>query len=93
LGACSTCWAQLPLHIEHVSIERLERPSAAGGVRRTTLARLRGNGREGAQIQLLAALFHPDGPNDVAPGAYNAAEPPPALPWSPLDVSSRPGFG
>jgi len=47
-----------------------------------------------AQIQLLAALFHPDGPNDVAPGAYNDAEPPPsALPGSPLDVSSRPGFG
>src|SRR5918992_3750696 len=25
------------------------------------------------QIQLLASLFHPDGPNDVAPGGYNAA--------------------
>ena len=24
------------------------------------------------QIQLLASLFHPDGPNDVAPGGYNA---------------------
>ena len=45
-----------------------------------------------AQIQLLAALFHPDGPNDVAPGAYNDAEPPPGLPASPLEVSSRPGF-
>ena len=45
-----------------------------------------------AQIQLLAALFHPDGPNDVAPGAYNDAEPPPELPASPLDVSSLPGF-
>lgn len=45
-----------------------------------------------AQIQLLAALFHPDGPNDVAPGAYNDAEPPAGLPASPLDVSSSPGF-
>ncbi|HEX4929798.1 MAG TPA: hypothetical protein VFV62_03745, partial [Gaiellaceae bacterium] len=39
--------AQLPLHIEDVSIERLERPNAAGGVRRTSLVRLRGNGQEG----------------------------------------------
>ena len=23
------------------------------------------------QIQYLASLFHPDGPNDVAPGGYN----------------------
>ena len=27
------------------------------------------------QIQLLASLFHPDGPNDVAPGGYNADHP------------------
>ena len=44
-------------------------------------------GRE--QIQLLAALFHPDTPNDVAPGAYNAATPPPGLPASPLVVRPR----
>ena len=31
------------------------------------------------QIQLLAALFHPDGSNDVAPGGYNAPEPLPGL--------------
>lgn len=41
------------------------------------------------QIQLLASLFHPDTPNDVAPGGYNAAEPPPGLPASPLVVSPR----
>jgi L-alanine-DL-glutamate epimerase-like enolase superfamily enzyme len=41
------------------------------------------------QIQLLAALFHPDTPNDVAPGGYNAAEPPPGLPTSPLRVLAR----
>jgi hypothetical protein len=36
------------------------------------------------QIQLLAALFHPDGPNDVAPRAYNAPEIADGLPTSPL---------
>jgi L-alanine-DL-glutamate epimerase-like enolase superfamily enzyme len=36
------------------------------------------------QIQYLASLFHPDGPNDVAPGAYNDPEPTPGLPASPL---------
>lgn len=35
-------------------------------------------------IQLLASLFHPDAPNDVAPGGYNAAAPVPGLPTSPL---------
>ena len=28
------------------------------------------------QIQLLASLFHPDGPNDVAPSAFNGPDPP-----------------
>ena len=36
------------------------------------------------QIELLAALFHPDGPNDVAPSAYNLADLPAGLPESPL---------
>jgi hypothetical protein len=36
------------------------------------------------QIQYLASLFHPDTPNDVAPGGYNLADPPPGLPDSPL---------
>jgi L-alanine-DL-glutamate epimerase-like enolase superfamily enzyme len=50
-----------------------------------------GVGRE--QIQLLASLFHPDGPNDVAPSAFNLPEPPPGLPPSPLDPGSPPpGF-
>ncbi len=40
-------------------------------------------------IQLLASLFHPDTPNDVAPGGYNASEPPPDLPVSPLCVEER----
>jgi hypothetical protein len=50
-----------------------------------------GVGRE--QIQLLAAIFHPDAPNDIAPGGYDALEPEPGLPASPLDVRPAPvGF-
>ncbi len=37
------------------------------------------------QIQLLAALFHADAPNDVAPSAYNQDDPPGTLPVSPLE--------
>ena len=37
------------------------------------------------QIQLLAAIFHPEGPNDVAPGGYNASAPVAGLETSPLD--------
>ena len=40
------------------------------------------------QIQLLAALFHPDTPNDVAPREFNL-EPQPGLPASPLHVKPR----
>jgi hypothetical protein len=36
------------------------------------------------QIELLAALFHADAPNDVAPSAYNRDDPPGGLPASPL---------
>ncbi|HZT90822.1 MAG TPA: hypothetical protein VFA05_02180 [Gaiellaceae bacterium] len=43
------------------------------------------------QIQLLAALFHPEAPNDVAPGGYNG-DPLPGLPTSPLELSPQPGF-
>ena len=44
-------------------------------------------------IQYLASLFHPDTPNDVAPGGYNAPEPSPELPLSPLEpVPSAVGF-
>jgi L-alanine-DL-glutamate epimerase-like enolase superfamily enzyme len=45
------------------------------------------------QIQHLASIFHPDGPNDVAPGGYNDVAPPPGLPSSPLPVAaSATGF-
>jgi hypothetical protein len=45
------------------------------------------------QIQLLAALFSAEGPNDVAPGGYNDPEPVPGLETSPLDPRPEPiGF-
>jgi L-alanine-DL-glutamate epimerase-like enolase superfamily enzyme len=45
------------------------------------------------QIQLLASLFHPDTPNDVAPGGYNSPEPLAGLETSPLDPRAEPtGF-
>jgi hypothetical protein len=46
-----------------------------------------------AQIQLLAGLFHPDAPNDVAPGGYNDRVPRAGLPVSPLGLRpARAGF-
>jgi L-alanine-DL-glutamate epimerase-like enolase superfamily enzyme len=46
------------------------------------------------QIQLLASLFHPDAPNDVAPGGYNRPSPGPGLETSPLVVdAAQAGFG
>jgi hypothetical protein len=43
-------------------------------------------------IQVLASLFYPDGPNDVAPREYNAGEPRAGLPRSPLDPPEAVGF-
>ena len=36
------------------------------------------------QVELLAALFHADAPNDVAPSVYHFDDPPGVLPTSPL---------
>jgi hypothetical protein len=45
------------------------------------------------QNQYLAALFHPDTPNDVAPTGFNLADPSSGLPESPLEPRpSRTGF-
>jgi hypothetical protein len=45
------------------------------------------------QIQLLAALFHADAPNDSAPSGYNADAPAAELPDSPLALTAAPtGF-
>ena len=55
---------------------RERRPMYGGGMGELGVGR--------GQIELLAALFHPDAPNDVAPSAYNEDDPagdcPPA-PW------------
>ena len=60
-----------------------ERGIGAYGGGQTELGQGRG------QIQYLASIFHPDTPNDVAPGGYNATEPPAGLPASPLAVTPR----
>jgi hypothetical protein len=44
------------------------------------------------QIQTLASLFYPEAPNDVAPSEYNAGEPRPGLPQSPLAPRAGLGF-
>ena len=44
------------------------------------------------QIQRLASIFYPEGPNDVAPSAYNEGEPREGLPQSPLPAREGPGF-
>lgn len=45
------------------------------------------------QIQALASLFYPDGPNDVAPGGYNDPEIATGLPRSPVSPPDAPaGF-
>jgi L-alanine-DL-glutamate epimerase-like enolase superfamily enzyme len=50
-----------------------------------------GVGRD--HIQYLAAVFHPDTPNDVAPSGFNQPRVPDGLPQSPLEVRPAPtGF-
>ncbi len=45
------------------------------------------------QVQYLASLFHPDSPNDIAPGGYNDPELPDGLPGTPLPPAASPtGF-
>ncbi len=45
------------------------------------------------QAQYLASLFHPDAPNDLAPGVYNEPSQVPDPPESPLAVRpAREGF-
>jgi len=44
------------------------------------------------QIQRLAGVFYADGPNDVAPSAYNEGPPRPGLPKSPLPAPEGVGF-
>ncbi len=45
------------------------------------------------QLQYLASIFHPDGPNDIAPKGYNGPGPAAGLPTSPLEPAGDPiGF-
>jgi hypothetical protein len=55
---------------------RDQRPMYGGGMGELGVGR--------GQIELLAALFHADAPNDVAPSSYNVDDPPGDLPASPL---------
>ncbi len=55
---------------------RDQRPMYGGGMGELGVGR--------GQIELLAALFHADAPNDVAPSAYNEDDPAGDLPASPL---------
>ena len=55
---------------------RERRPMYGGGMGELGVGR--------GQIELLAALFHADAPNDVAPSAFNEDDPPGDLPASPL---------
>ena len=64
---------------------REERPMYGGGMGELGVGR--------GQIELLAALFHADSPNDVAPSAYNEDDPAGELPASPLEPRPDPvGF-
>ena len=45
------------------------------------------------QIQALASLYYPEGPNDVAPRGYNDPDIDPGLSRSPLSISPTIGFG
>ncbi|MFC6943059.1 hypothetical protein ACFQE8_24385 [Salinirubellus sp. GCM10025818] len=46
-----------------------------------------------SHLQVLASLFYPDTPNDVAPSDYNESDPPKDLPRSPLDIENPTGLG
>ncbi len=65
-----------PLFEVYGRCARERRPMYGGGMGELGVGR--------GQIELLAALFHPDAPNDVAPSAYNEDDPAGGLPASPL---------
>ena len=60
---------------------RERRPMYGGGMGELGVGR--------GQIQLLAALFHADAPNDVAPSAYNEDDPPGSLPAQAAGAAPR----
>ena len=67
--------------------------SSALSVLEELVSRVEASGVARGQIQLLASLFSPDGPNDIAPPGFNALDPEPGMPASPLDPRPAPtGF-
>jgi L-alanine-DL-glutamate epimerase-like enolase superfamily enzyme len=74
-----------PLFEVYARCARERRPMYGGGMGELGVGR--------GQIELLAALFHADAPNDVAPSAYNEDDPSGGLPASPLAPRPEPtGF-
>jgi hypothetical protein len=74
-----------PLFEVYACCARERRPMYGGGLGELGVGR--------GQIELLAALFHADAPNDVAPSAYNEDDPSGSLPPSPLAPRPEPtGF-
>ncbi len=65
-----------PLFEVYARCTREHRPMYGGGMGELGVGR--------GQIELLAALFHADAPNDVAPSVYNEDDPTDGLPASPL---------
>ena len=65
-----------PLFEVYSRCARERRPMYGGGMGELGVGR--------GQIELLAALFHADAPNDVAPSPYHFDDPPSDLPTSPL---------
>jgi len=100
-------WADveaLPLSARHLNIKPSRFGTVRGLIDCIERARAVGIGLYGGgqfelgvgrgQIQALASLFYPDGPNDVAPLGYNEPEARAGLPASPLAPPARPaGFG
>ena len=80
-------------HGQHQAVAR--RAAAQSCARLRLLRRARASARTAAarpssgvgrdHIQYLASLFHPDTPNDMAPGGYNEPELPDGMPQSPLE--------
>ena len=70
-----------PLFDVYARCERERRPMYGGGMGELGVGR--------GQIELLAALFHADAPNDVAPRAYNEDDPPGEPAGQPASAAPR----
>ena len=90
-AATSTRRPQAVRDRQHQAVPDRQAPRAARALRRCETAGWRctaeawaSSGVARGQIQLLASLFHPDGPDDIfAPTGFNALDPAAGLPASP----------